>query len=114
MIDEREEFVIKDLETAGESFVAARGGKGGRGNAHFKSAVNQAPRHRTLGEEGEQRRVVLELKTLTEVPRWVVELIQQFDLVRGGNCKYSTAIWEEALFRGTPNAAAYAAELFLV
>lgn len=67
VIDAEQGFVIKDLTKHGESFVVARGGKGGRGNAHFKSSTNQAPRECTLGEEGEVRRVVLELKSIADV-----------------------------------------------
>jgi hypothetical protein len=55
--------------------------------------------------------VVLELKTTTEVPRWMVEMTREFDLERTGNCKYSTAVWGEAVFRGGPVAPAYASEL---
>lgn len=46
--------------------------------------------------------VVLELKTLSDTPQWMVDLVQEFDLVRTGHCKYSNALWTEALFRGTP------------
>ncbi len=55
--------------------------------------------------------VILELKTLGEAPRWMVELTREFDLVRDGNCKYSTAVWNESLFRGVPKAPAYVAVL---
>src|SRR6478672_11853836 len=44
VIDAKEQFTIKDLKADGESVIAARGGDGGKGNAHFKSAVNRAPR----------------------------------------------------------------------
>jgi hypothetical protein len=55
--------------------------------------------------------VILELKTLSEAPRWMVEMTREFDLVRDGNCKYSSAISSESLFRGVPRAPAYAAVL---
>jgi hypothetical protein len=42
--------------------------------------------------------VVLEIKTLQDVPIWVVDLVERFNLQRGGNCKYSTGLWKEALF----------------
>jgi len=42
--------------------------------------------------------VVLEVKTLEHVPVWVVGMVERFNLQRGGNCKYSTGIWREALF----------------
>jgi len=67
VIDAEHGFVIKDLTKPGESFVVARGGKGGFGNARYKSSTNQAPRERTLGEDGEARRVILELKSIADV-----------------------------------------------
>ena len=67
VIDAEQGFVIKDLKQHGESFVVARGGKGGKGNAHFKSSTNQAPREFTRGEEGESRMVILELKSIADV-----------------------------------------------
>jgi len=67
VIDEQEGFVIKDLTEDGEQLVAARGGKGGKGNAHFKSSTNRAPRQFTYGGEPEHRRVVLELKVIADV-----------------------------------------------
>lgn len=67
IIDAKDGFVIRDLTAEGESFVIARGGRGGRGNASFKSAQNQAPRQFTLGEEGEHRVVIFELKSIADV-----------------------------------------------
>lgn len=67
VIDSENQFVIKDLHQIGERLVAARGGKGGKGNTHFKSSTNRAPREFTPGEEGERRRLVLELKTIADV-----------------------------------------------
>lgn len=67
VIDAEQGFVIKDLKQHGESFVVARGGKGGKGNAHFKTSTNQAPREFSRGEEGESRSVVLELKSIADV-----------------------------------------------
>ena len=67
VMDADEQFVIKDLAAAGDEFVAARGGKGGYGNARFKSSTNQAPREHTPGEDGEQRRLTLELKSIADV-----------------------------------------------
>ena len=43
---------------------------------------------------------VLEIKCTEQVPRWMTELVQEFDLIRCGNCKYSTAIWMESLLTG--------------
>ena len=67
VIDSEHGFVIKDLKQPGDSFVVARGGKGGRGNATFKSSTNRAPRECTLGEPGESRTVILELKSIADV-----------------------------------------------
>lgn len=60
------EKVLKDMVAEEESFVVARGGKGGLGNVHFKSSVNQAPRTATEGVPGESRYVKLELKLIAE------------------------------------------------
>ena len=48
--------------------------------------------------------VVLEVKCTEQVPTWMIELVQEFDLVRIGNCKYSTAIWMENLLTGIGDA----------
>ena len=47
--------------------------------------------------------VVLELKTLSRAPVWMIDLVKYFQLTRTGNCKYSTAVWQEAVFRGRPH-----------
>lgn len=57
--------------------------------------------------------VVMEIKSLSDTPQWMIDLVRHFDLVRTGNCKYSTAVWQESLFRGTPVLAPYAADLLL-
>ncbi len=67
VIDAEHGFVIKDLVNVGDTVTVVRGGKKGRGNIHFKSAQNQAPRERTLGGDGEARMVVLELKSIADV-----------------------------------------------
>lgn len=67
VIDDTHDLVLKDLAAAGESVVAARGGKGGKGNTRFKNATNQAPREHTPGEEGERRRLRFELKVIADV-----------------------------------------------
>jgi hypothetical protein len=46
--------------------------------------------------------VVMEMKALSDTPKWMVNLASEFDLVRVGHCKYSNAIWAESMFRGTP------------
>lgn len=67
VIDAEHGFVIKDLKNHGEQFVIARGGRGGKGNAHFKSSTNRTPRERQIGELGEVRDVILELKSIADV-----------------------------------------------
>jgi GTP-binding protein len=57
---------IVDLTTDGQEFVLCQGGKGGKGNVHFKSSRNRAPREYTEGEEGEQGHFLLELHTIAD------------------------------------------------
>ena len=67
LVDANGDFELKDLAVAGESVVAAQGGRGGKGNTRFKSATNQAPRDYTRGGAGELRRITFELKVLADV-----------------------------------------------
>jgi GTP-binding protein len=59
--------VIADLDHDGARALIAAGGAGGRGNLHFKSSTNRAPRQFTRGRPGEHRRLKLELKLLADV-----------------------------------------------
>ncbi len=55
-----------DLMHHGQEFVLCRGGAGGKGNVHFKSSRNRAPRQYTEGEEGEQGHFLFELRTIAD------------------------------------------------
>lgn len=59
--------VIGDLTAHGQTLKVAQGGEGGRGNIHFKSSTNRAPRRATPGSGGEERELKLELKLLADV-----------------------------------------------
>lgn len=56
-----------DVTEDGQEVIMLRGGKGGRGNNHFKTPTNQAPRYAQPGEPCQERRVILELKVLADV-----------------------------------------------
>ncbi|MDQ3159277.1 MAG: GTPase ObgE [bacterium] len=58
---------IADLDEVGKRVVIAKGGKGGFGNAHFKSSVRRAPRVAEKGEDGEDLRLTFELKMIADV-----------------------------------------------
>jgi len=60
-------IALKDLVAPGECICLAHGGKGGRGNAFFKSATNQAPRQFEFGQEPQIRNIRLELKLIADV-----------------------------------------------
>lgn len=59
--------LVADLVVPGQVVLAARGGRGGRGNARFKSSTNRQPRRADPGREGEQRELRLTLKLLADV-----------------------------------------------
>jgi GTPase len=59
--------LLADLTEEGDHFLAARGGDGGRGNCHFASAHNRAPRYAEKGRPGEERWLRIELKLLADV-----------------------------------------------
>ncbi|MCY7363552.1 MAG: GTPase ObgE [Ignavibacteria bacterium] len=59
--------VIADLLTNGEEKIILKGGRGGKGNNHFKNSTNQAPRNAQPGEEGEEKTLLIELKLIADV-----------------------------------------------
>ena len=65
--DEGAGRVIGEVTRHGERLTLAEGGKGGRGNASFKTSTNQAPRQAQPGTPGEEKEVALELKLLADV-----------------------------------------------
>jgi GTPase len=86
--------LLMDLASPGSRYVAARGGRGGRGNARFKTSTNRAPRHAQPGEAGQCLNLHLELKLLADV-----------GLVGLPNAGKSTLI--TALSAATPKIGAY-------
>ncbi len=67
IIDEESGALMKDLINHGDRFVAAKGGKGGKGNVHFKSSIRQAPNFAEAGGVAKERNVILELKLIADV-----------------------------------------------
>jgi GTP-binding protein len=63
---EQSAISVVDLTRDGQEFVLCRGGAGGKGNVHFKSSRNRAPRQYTDGEEGEEGYFLLELRTIAD------------------------------------------------
>jgi GTP-binding protein len=65
--DDEFKILLADLDIPGKQITAARGGRGGKGNWHFRSASNQTPRYAEPGTEGQERILKLELKLIADV-----------------------------------------------
>jgi len=66
IINDENDLLIFDFTEPGQEFILAKGGRGGVGNAHFKSSINQAPRYAQDGEPGEDLWVWLKLKLISD------------------------------------------------
>ncbi len=67
VMDQETGELLADLSADGQEFIAAQGGRGGKGNKHFATSTNRAPRMAQDGEAGEKRVLTLELKLLADV-----------------------------------------------
>jgi GTP-binding protein len=65
--DSATEKILADLVNNGQTYLAAKGGKGGKGNAKFATPTNQTPRYAEPGGEGEEKEVIIELKLIADV-----------------------------------------------
>ena len=69
VIDEESGLVMRDLKEHGQSFVAARGGKGGKGNVKYATSTRQAPNFAEAGGFAKERNIILEMKMIADVGR---------------------------------------------
>ena len=67
MIDEASGLVMQDLTENGQSFVAAKGGKGGKGNVKYTTSTRQAPNFAEAGGFAKEREIILEMKLIADV-----------------------------------------------
>lgn len=65
--DKETNEILFELVEDGEEKIIAKGGRGGRGNSHFKTSTNQTPRYAQPGEDLEERDLIIELKILADV-----------------------------------------------
>jgi GTP-binding protein len=66
-LEDREKIFIADLEKLGDEVAVAVGGKGGWGNPHYTSSTNQAPRIAQVGERGEEKSIILDMRLIADV-----------------------------------------------
>lgn len=67
VIDKESGLLMKDLKNPGDSIIVVKGGKGGKGNVHFKSSTRQAPNFAESGGFSQERKIILELKLISDV-----------------------------------------------
>jgi GTP-binding protein len=67
ILDEETPSLLGDLTQPGQRLTVCKGGRGGRGNTHFKSSTNQVPRTAEKGEPAEEKRLKLELKLIADI-----------------------------------------------
>jgi len=65
--DEETGIVLADLKEDGQKYVVVKGGRGGRGNVHFKNSIRRTPRFAEPGVKGAERNIVFELKLIADV-----------------------------------------------
>ena len=81
IVAEDGETVLADMVKPGQTYLAAKGGDGGRGNTTFKSSTNQAPRYAEPGWPGEEKWLWLRLKIIADVGLIGVDLVDVFEMV---------------------------------
>jgi GTP-binding protein len=65
--EKNKDEILFDFTSSGQEYLAAKGGKGGRGNASYATPTHQAPKEREEGQPGEEKELILELKLIADV-----------------------------------------------